>query len=62
MKTKFRLLAIVGILALAVTIVYAAAAYDPERVQVAAPYEPEIVPVHATLLEIYEEFISLKAQ
>ena len=50
MKTKFQLLVLVVILALAVTTVYAAA-YEP-----GAPYEPETVPVPAPLLEKYEGF------
>jgi alkyl sulfatase BDS1-like metallo-beta-lactamase superfamily hydrolase len=56
MKPKFRLLALAAILALAVTIVYAAAAYEPEAVQAPAPFDPETVPVHPTLLSTYEAF------
>jgi alkyl sulfatase BDS1-like metallo-beta-lactamase superfamily hydrolase len=55
MTTKFRLLALVGILVLAVTTVYAAA-YEPEAVQTPAPYVPEAVPVHPVLLDKYKEF------
>ena len=53
MKTKFQLLALVTILALAGTAV-CVAAQEPEAVS--APYEPETVPVHPTLLAKYEEF------
>ena len=53
MKTKFQLLALVTILALAGTAVYVAA-QEPEAVS--APYEPETVPVNPTLLANYEEF------
>jgi alkyl sulfatase BDS1-like metallo-beta-lactamase superfamily hydrolase len=56
MKTKIRLLALVAILALVLTAVYAVAAYEPEAAQAPAPYEPETVPVHPTLLAKYEEF------
>jgi len=53
MKTKFQLLALVTILALAGTAV-CVAAQEPEAVS--APYEPETVPVNPTLLAKYEEF------
>lgn len=53
MKTKFQLLALVTILALAGTAV-CVAAQEPEAVS--APYEPETVPVNPTLLVKYEEF------
>lgn len=56
MKTKLHLLALVAILALAVTAAYAAAAYEPEAAQAPAPYVPESVPVHPTLLAKWEEF------
>ena len=50
MKTKFQLLILVVILALAVTTVYAATNES------GAPYEPETVPAHPTLLETYQDF------
>ena len=53
MKTKFQLLALVTILALAGTAV-CVAAQEPEAVS--APYEPETVPVNPTLLVKYDEF------
>ncbi|MCU0487654.1 MAG: MBL fold metallo-hydrolase [Anaerolineales bacterium] len=53
MKTKFQLLALVTILALAVTGVYAAAS-GPEMAP--ATFVPETVPVHPVLLAKYEEF------
>jgi len=54
MKTKFQLLVLVTILALAGTAVCVAA---QESAAVPAPYEPEAVPVHPTLLAKYEEFL-----
>ncbi len=68
MKTKFRLLVLVIILALGVTTVYAVAeepqTYQPETVYQATeeptetpePYDPEAVPVNPTLLTTYEGF------
>jgi alkyl sulfatase BDS1-like metallo-beta-lactamase superfamily hydrolase len=68
MKTKFRLLILVIILALGVTTVYAVAeepqTYQPEIAYQATeepivtpePYDPETVPVNPTLLAKYEEF------
>jgi alkyl sulfatase BDS1-like metallo-beta-lactamase superfamily hydrolase len=55
MKNKVRYLFLVGLLALAVTTVYAVA-YEPAAAQVPAPYEPESVPVNPTLLATYEDF------
>lgn len=52
MKTKFRLSALVPILALVGTAV-CVGGQDPAA---AAPYNPEAVPVHPTLLAKYEEF------
>ena len=56
MKTKIRLLALVAVLGLTITIVYAAAAYEPDALPAPEPYEPETVPVNPTLLAKYEEF------
>jgi alkyl sulfatase BDS1-like metallo-beta-lactamase superfamily hydrolase len=53
MKTKFQILALVTILALAGTAVCVAA---QAPLAVSAPYEPETVPVNPTLLAKYEEF------
>jgi alkyl sulfatase BDS1-like metallo-beta-lactamase superfamily hydrolase len=55
MKNKVRYLFLVGLLAVAVTTVYAVA-YEPAAAQVPAPYEPESVPVNPTLLATYEDF------
>lgn len=59
MKTKFRLLILVIILALGATTVYAGTDKPETVYQVTEepePYEPETVPVNPTLLAKYEEF------